>query len=811
MTSSSLVHIKLELWRDGTRSSKILAKPVVILGRGTSADLQIDDPAISREHLKIENRDGVLYAIDLGSSNGSLLNKTRLPPNKATPIPEGAVIRPGTAKIKLIVTLVETRNLDEVDAELESLTTAFEDLAKLGLDKARDLQAQEEKLEQSIRLKQDKLVGLVDRIDTQTLRKDELEVQLEKLEPRLLQVEKLLHLQEPKLKKFWRIRKKQISLFQIRSSEVQQLSEEATRLKLNIENHELSQKRDRLKNEIRILEDSIQDLRTIEAKTKTDVESHLRLLEVRRETEEAELKLTRARLQKEIEEVEAKKTSVTSDLNQLKIELNQATKQLGDVRDYLANEITETEDIEARKSELSASLEEMEASRESLSEKISALTDEESTLNTKVEVKREELQELENFIVNRLAETEERCSQMEVESKASLDQQLEDTANSARELLSQELLTRKSSFEREMREREEEIREREIKSEKEITEKISAVDLMIAEKSQSIEEEARSRSHELEARLSEEERRRNRDLELSLQEERLKFEHKLADLEQESLTRQEKLIERSLKALASSALTTAALYIKSTTPNAATLLTSPELEEEVYTALRNTVTPTKSSKDSNPVLTRAHDLPERERRFWIRAGVGLTAGLSIIVSLSINPSWPGDLWRDTLAYFDAAESSSDYFLRRLREMEANRPKFLPEQNRQFKASYTENVLYSEGFLLLKTDEKVTKDWVLKLNKFLIKEFEVDEDVVARFYPIESRLLSELATQIPKISPNFVQEGVAQMKNTEQSFIIELEAILGGPDNFKKFWAFQEQFYKDSIEKLAAGRVPASKK
>jgi predicted component of type VI protein secretion system len=46
----------------------------LVVGRDPEADLQIDDEAVSWNHLEIENRGGALMATDLDSRNGTALN-----------------------------------------------------------------------------------------------------------------------------------------------------------------------------------------------------------------------------------------------------------------------------------------------------------------------------------------------------------------------------------------------------------------------------------------------------------------------------------------------------------------------------------------------------------------------------------------------------------------------------------------------------------------------------------------------------------------------------------------------------------------
>jgi DNA-binding NtrC family response regulator/pSer/pThr/pTyr-binding forkhead associated (FHA) protein len=52
--------------------------PEVVIGRSRDATYSVDDDRVSRRHLRITCRDGLLYVEDLGSRNGSTLNGRRL-------------------------------------------------------------------------------------------------------------------------------------------------------------------------------------------------------------------------------------------------------------------------------------------------------------------------------------------------------------------------------------------------------------------------------------------------------------------------------------------------------------------------------------------------------------------------------------------------------------------------------------------------------------------------------------------------------------------------------------------------------------
>ncbi|MDO4898885.1 MAG: DUF3662 and FHA domain-containing protein [Rothia sp. (in: high G+C Gram-positive bacteria)] len=69
----------------------------VALGRGSSADITVDDTGVSRRHLEIVEQDGTYLAVDLGSTNGSYINGRRL--QGRAEITNGTVIEMGRARI----------------------------------------------------------------------------------------------------------------------------------------------------------------------------------------------------------------------------------------------------------------------------------------------------------------------------------------------------------------------------------------------------------------------------------------------------------------------------------------------------------------------------------------------------------------------------------------------------------------------------------------------------------------------------------------------------------------------------------------
>jgi hypothetical protein len=90
-----------------------LDPPGIVIGRGTEADLRINDPGVSRRHaeIRIHPGDGVapqVSVVDLGSTNGMLVNGHKV--DQAT-LQDGAVVKIGTTSMTIRV--VEQREHDE--------------------------------------------------------------------------------------------------------------------------------------------------------------------------------------------------------------------------------------------------------------------------------------------------------------------------------------------------------------------------------------------------------------------------------------------------------------------------------------------------------------------------------------------------------------------------------------------------------------------------------------------------------------------------------------------------------------------------
>ena len=64
--------------KDGGDHATPLTTPLTIIGRGHDAHLRLSDPGVSRHHAQVELRGGSVWLEDLGSTNGTTLDGTRV-------------------------------------------------------------------------------------------------------------------------------------------------------------------------------------------------------------------------------------------------------------------------------------------------------------------------------------------------------------------------------------------------------------------------------------------------------------------------------------------------------------------------------------------------------------------------------------------------------------------------------------------------------------------------------------------------------------------------------------------------------------
>ena len=100
MTDTAVRRAPVTLDLNGVRHP--LEPPGLVIGRGSRADLRIDDPGVSRRHAEFRVQHGpagaLVSILDLGSTNGTLVNGRRV---QHAILDDGAVVQIGSTTIRV--------------------------------------------------------------------------------------------------------------------------------------------------------------------------------------------------------------------------------------------------------------------------------------------------------------------------------------------------------------------------------------------------------------------------------------------------------------------------------------------------------------------------------------------------------------------------------------------------------------------------------------------------------------------------------------------------------------------------------------
>ena len=87
----------------GPERDRRIALPAagLTIGRQAGNDLTLNDQQVSRQHARIELRDGQVVVTDLGRANGTFVNGRRLAPQTPTTIEHSDELKCGTLLIRV--------------------------------------------------------------------------------------------------------------------------------------------------------------------------------------------------------------------------------------------------------------------------------------------------------------------------------------------------------------------------------------------------------------------------------------------------------------------------------------------------------------------------------------------------------------------------------------------------------------------------------------------------------------------------------------------------------------------------------------
>jgi len=201
---------------------------------------------------------------------------------------------------------------------------------------------------------------------------------------------------------------------------------------------------------------------------------------------------------------------------------------------------------------------------------------------------------------------------------------------------------------------------------------------------------------------------------------------------------------------------------------------------------------------------------DKMKKFYTK--VGLAVGLPIVLLLlgAIFPNLYSSMRMGLVSFLAPEQSMSDLYAKKMADERESRPKFNPPLTASFKGTYSDNILYTKGFLETKLDGDYQDKFTIALNQFILDELQLNEETVISFISLEIKVIQDLMESRESIFFEKQVEGIAKLKKIEGDWMPEVITLLKTEQNYIRLFDFQKNFYTQyKLHHPPVERTPAS--
>jgi hypothetical protein len=179
------------------------------------------------------------------------------------------------------------------------------------------------------------------------------------------------------------------------------------------------------------------------------------------------------------------------------------------------------------------------------------------------------------------------------------------------------------------------------------------------------------------------------------------------------------------------------------------------------------------------------------QKFAIR--VGIPAAIAIVVLADVG-SVRTKIVDATKELMKQRNSASEMYVKQQKNDWKEKHTFTPVTTVGYKATYTDNILYTTDFEKVMDNEEFQNDWILKIHDFIVRELELSEDMAINYISAEGTLLKELAAIKKDIHPQFLDVGMKKLTDAEKVHLGWLAEKITDPAKMEKFSAFRKEYF-----------------
>lgn len=220
---------------------------------------------------------------------------------------------------------------------------------------------------------------------------------------------------------------------------------------------------------------------------------------------------------------------------------------------------------------------------------------------------------------------------------------------------------------------------------------------------------------------------------------------------------------------------------------------------EAKPELRNVVQTILEGKTAGTLSVEAD---ERSKKFWKKMAIRASVPAGVLLFFLIFPGIPGALKEKFLKTVAHEKNDSGVFLEQIKQRGL---KYQPEMDRNYRGSYADNILYLEQYVDMKLSDKEQKEWTLVLNDFIVGRLGLSDRIIPDFMSAEAVMMQDLLKIREGMVPQFKDQGLSRMSDTEKAGADKLIGLLQSPENYQKFRVFEKDYYDSYLKRMKAAK------
>lgn len=192
------------------------------------------------------------------------------------------------------------------------------------------------------------------------------------------------------------------------------------------------------------------------------------------------------------------------------------------------------------------------------------------------------------------------------------------------------------------------------------------------------------------------------------------------------------------------------------------------------------------------------------KKYWRNTAV---SGAFLVLGLLLYPKIMRSVKSNVIKMAQDQKAASANYVKNIEQKRIDGKKFDTVKVAEYKATYTDRVLYTQDYVKNELDRAYREEWSLNLDTYFVESLRLSDNAIFTFISKESILVQDLADLRDKIDAKRSDAGIQKMHDLELTFEKDVKSLLRTEGKYMMFTEFKKAYYQQNYMQI---RQPAQK-